>query len=111
MQLAAAAAKKVRLMNSTSRSAQDFSNCSQLVFGLYQEQEEKERKAVIKEEREQRRIAAVERKQAEERERAEADRKARAAEVDRKKKERDESSRTRGGTAVKAKQLSVASVS
>lgn len=66
-----------------------------------QEQEDKERKAAIKEEREHRRIAVVEKKQVEERERAEADRKVRAAETERRKKERDEAAKIRPVTKVK----------
>lgn len=85
----------------TSTKKPELKSLQLAAVAAKKELDDKERKNAIKEEREQRRLAALEKKQTEEREKGEADRKARAAEADRKKKEREESSKAR--QTVKAK--------
>ncbi|EGG12162.1 uncharacterized protein MELLADRAFT_59364 [Melampsora larici-populina 98AG31] len=85
----------------TSTKKPELKSLQLAAVAAKKELDDKERKNAIKEEREQRRLALLEKKQAEEREKEEADRKARAAEADRKKKEREESSKAR--QTVKAK--------
>ncbi|MBW0473374.1 hypothetical protein O181_013089 [Austropuccinia psidii MF-1] len=77
------------------------------------EQEERDRKAVLKEER---RLAAVEKKQAQEKTKLENDKKTRMAEAEKKKQDRDDASKTRitlkakgtpSHTAIVSKQSSV----
>ncbi|KAH9815528.1 hypothetical protein DFH28DRAFT_1026724 [Melampsora americana] len=85
----------------TSTKKPELKSLQLAAVAAKKELDDKERKNAIKEEREQRRLALLEKKQAEEREKEEADRKARAAEADRKKKEREESVKAR--QTVKAK--------
>jgi membrane protein involved in colicin uptake len=63
-----------------------------------QEQDERDRKATLKEER---RLLAAEKKQAEEKAKAENERKARMAEVEKKKQEREEAMKARTTFKVK----------